>query len=196
METVESGRDCLRLCLRVRDASRSFANMRVEAVEKIPKRTARAEAAADAAATLAIKNFVAALQNNDSLFALLEPLEGPARDGESSERTFFGDIVVGFKQEEFSRQRGLQFLLVEKMIELLREAGSKDTLEAKLCLTSQHPLEGEGGQKQHALCVRLLAKGDSAEQAALRWGLGLAHLQQALLFTSRHLRQYLKQADD
>jgi hypothetical protein len=41
--------------------------------------------------------------------------------------------------------------------------------------------------------VRLLAKGDSAEQAALRWGLGLAHLQQALLFTSRHLRQHLKQ---
>ena len=170
--------------------------MRVEAVEKIPKRTAKAEAASDAAATLAIKNFVAALQSDDSLFALLEPLEGPARDGESSERVFFGDVVVGFKQEDFSRQRSLQFLLVEKMIELLNDAGSKDTLEAKLCLTSQHPATGEGGQKQHSLCVRLLAKGDSAEQAALRWGLGLAHLQQALLFTSRHLRQHLKQADD
>jgi hypothetical protein len=27
----------------------------------------------------------------------------------------------------------------------------------------------------------------------LRWGLGLAHLQQALLFTSRHLRMHLGQ---
>lgn len=170
--------------------------MRVDVVEKIPNRTAKAEATADAAATLAIKNFVAALQSDDSLFLLLEPMEGPARDGESSEKTLFGDIVVGFRKRELSRQRDLQFRLVEKILELLKEAGSKETLEAKLCLTSQDAVEGGSGEKQHALSVRLLAKGDSAEQAALRWGLGLAHLQQALLFTSRHLRQHLKQAND
>jgi len=37
--------------------------------------------------------------------------------------------------------------------------------------------------------MELEAAGDSSEQATLRWGLGLAHLQQALLFTSRYLRQ-------
>jgi hypothetical protein len=41
--------------------------------------------------------------------------------------------------------------------------------------------------------MRLAAQGDSAEQAVLRWGLGLAHVQQALLFTSRHLRMRLAQ---
>jgi hypothetical protein len=44
-----------------------------------------------------------------------------------------------------------------------------------------------------ALRVDLEAVGDSNEQATLRWGLGLAHLQQALLFTSRHLRQKISQ---
>jgi hypothetical protein len=41
--------------------------------------------------------------------------------------------------------------------------------------------------------MRLAAKGNTPEQAVLRWGLGLAHLQQALLFTSRHLRQQIAQ---
>ena len=107
-------------------------------------------------------------------------------------RAFSGDLVLGFKQEELARQRRLQFVLVEKLIELLKDAGSKDALEAQLCLAMRN--DDRGNQKHNSLCVRLLAKGDSTEQAALRWGLGLAHLQQALLFTSRHLRQYLKQA--
>lgn len=167
----------------------------MDVVEKIAKRPAKAEAlAGEAAATLAMKNFVAALASDDSLFALLEPIAGPARDGDSSEQILFGDLVLGFKQEELSRQKSLQFLLVEKIIELLKEAGSKDTLEAKLCLGSRSA--NEESQKETALSVRLLAKGDSAEQAALRWGLGLAHLQQALLFTSRHVRQHLRQSAD
>jgi hypothetical protein len=41
--------------------------------------------------------------------------------------------------------------------------------------------------------VDLEAVGDSNEQATLRWGLGLAHVQQALLFSSRYLRQKISQ---
>jgi hypothetical protein len=48
-------------------------------------------------------------------------------------------------------------------------------------------------QKELALWLRLDATGESAEQAVLRWGLGLTHIQQALLFTSRHLRLLLTQ---
>lgn len=169
--------------------------MRVNAVEKIPKRTAHAApGAGEAPAALAIKNFLAALQNDDSLFALLEPLEGPAPDIATGAQVFSGDLVLGFKQEELARQRSLQFLLVEKLIELLKDAGSTDTLEAQLCLATRN--DNQGHPQHNSLCVRLLAKGDSAEQAALRWGLGLAHLQQALLFTSRHLRQHLKQSEE
>ena len=39
------------------------------------------------------------------------------------------------------------------------------------------------------LAVRLVAEGDSEKQAELRWALGLARLQQGLLFSSRALKQ-------
>ena len=39
------------------------------------------------------------------------------------------------------------------------------------------------------LAVFLYARGATPEQAEVRWGLGLVRIQQALLFTSRILRQ-------
>lgn len=163
--------------------------MRVDVVEKLPKQEAgTAAGTGDAPASLAVKNFVSAMDSDDSLFALLEPLVASAGKDPSSGR-ISGDIVLGFKQDEHGRQRGLQFLLVERLIELLKEAGSKDTLEAQLCLATK--AAESSNQTENALYVRLAAKGESVEQAAMRWGLGLAHLQQALLFTSRHLRQHL-----
>jgi hypothetical protein len=45
--------------------------------------------------------------------------------------------------------------------------------------------------KELELWIRLAAKGESPEQAVLRWGLGLTHIQQALLFSSRFLRLHL-----
>lgn len=164
--------------------------MRVDVLEKLPKQEAGiAAGTGDAPAGLAAKNFVAAMDSDDSLFALLEPLVASAANDASSGRIFSGDVVLGFKQDEHARQRQLQFLLVERLIELLKEAGSKDTLEAQLCLAAK--AAESSGEKENALYVRLAAKGESVEQAAMRWGLGLAHLQQALLFTSRHLRQHL-----
>ena len=88
---------------------------------------------------------------------------------------------------------------MEKLIELLKEAGSSESLETTLCLTSGSISVGSSGsqdkpsQKELALWLRLAAKGESPEQAVLRWGLGLAHIQQALLFTSRYLRLHLAQ---
>jgi hypothetical protein len=90
----------------------------------------------------------------------------------------------------------LHFLLIEKLIELLKEAGSQETLEATICLTSSAGawIAERPNQKELAIWIRLSAKADTPEKAVLRWGLGLAHLQQALLFTSRHLRMHLGQA--
>jgi hypothetical protein len=107
--------------------------------------------------------------------------------------------LLEFREAENSQSRSLHFVLIEKLIELLKEAGSNDSLEATLCLTSGSIFvnglrtPGVARQKELALWMRLTAKGDSADQAVLRWGLGLAHLQQALLFTSRHLRMHLGQ---
>ena len=180
--------------------SRSFAGMRVEAVGEMPKRTGGTGArAGDVGAGLATKSFLAAIESDDSLFGVAQPLAGPSTEESPSGRVCFGDIVLEFRQAELSGNRSLHFLLIEKLIELLKEAGSAEALEATLCLTPGSISMGDSGseeklvQKQFAIWIRLAAKGDSAEQAVLRWGLGLAHIQQALLFTSRHLRLHLTQ---
>jgi len=181
-------------------ASRRFAGMRVEAVGEMPKRTAGAGVvAADVAAGLAIRSFLAAIESGDSLFCVAQPLAEPSADEGAGGRVYFGDIVLEFREAENSRNRNLHFILMEKLIELLKEAGSQESLEATLCLTSGSISISTPGnpvkpnQKELALWMRLAAKGESAEQAAMRWGLGLAHIQQALLFTSRLLRMHLAQ---
>ena len=177
--------------------------MRVDVVEKIAGRTGKAGAVAlDAAVSLAVKNFLAAIESDDSLFCVAQPLGGPSADESEGGRIYFGDIVLEFRHAEHSRQRSLHFLLLEKLVELLKEAGSQESLATTLCLTTASISVGtsesqaEPRQKELALWIRLAAKGDSAEQAQLRWGLGLAHIQQALLFTSRHLRLRLTQMGD
>jgi hypothetical protein len=189
--------------LQGRCASRSVAGMRVEAVGEIPKRAGVAGAfPGDERTGLAIKTFLAAIDSDDSLFSIAQPLAGPSTD-ESARGVCFGDIVIEFRQDELTSQRKVHFVLIEKLIELLKEAGSSESLETTLCLTSRSILVSEearssgsqarANQKELALWLRLAAKGVSPEQAVLRWGLGLAHLQQALLFTSRHLRQHIAQ---
>jgi hypothetical protein len=167
--------------------------MRVVVVEQILNRAGAAGAAAgDAPVGLATKNFLTAIESDDSLFSMLEPMSGPSLEESSGRPVYAGDIVLGFRRTQLGRQRSLHFLLLEKLTELLKEAGSQESLEATLCLTLR--AQGSSDAEAHAFWVRLAAKGESAEQAALRWGLGLAHLQQALLFTSRHLRLHLAQA--
>lgn len=163
--------------------------MRVEAVDALPKAAENAgPPASDSSTSLAIKNFQSALASEDSLVALLEPFHAAVPADKSG--AFFADVLLAFKQPELAAQRSLYFLLLQKLVELLGAAGSQETLEAKLCLLT---LSRDSNSPAIALCVRLAARADSPEQAMLRWGLGLAHLQQALLFTSRHLRQHLKQ---
>ena len=157
-----------------------------------PREVANA-ATGEAGASLAIRSFLAAIESDDSLFFLIEQVEGPTAEGAGEGRICSGEIVLEFRQAELKSQRSLHFLLIEKMIELLKEAGSQETLEATLSLVSGKP--EQANQKEHVLWMRLAAKGDSPEQAVLRWGLGLAHIQQALLFTSRHLRMHLTQAE-
>jgi hypothetical protein len=164
--------------------------MRVEAVETVTKRGSDARPAElDAAASLAVKSFLAALENEDSLFNLLEPLRGPACEESGRESTLSGEMVLAFKEQNLADQKNLHFVAVGKLIELLKKEESQETLEAKIC--------GLGGGREgrdsegNALWVQLTARGQSAAQAMLRWSLGLVQLQQAVLFISRYLRQYM-----
>jgi hypothetical protein len=164
--------------------------MRVEVVEKLPERGA-AEAPDDAAVKLALQNFKSALQGDDSLFDSPGMGNWQVTSAGEGRATCSGGFELSLRGKEAGRNRGIHFQLIQKLIELLKDAGSPAILAVKLCLISK--AHDEPGQEDRVLRIELESVGDSNEQAALRWGLGLAHLQQALLFTSRYLRQQISQ---
>lgn len=140
----------------------------------------------------ALQAFLTAVRSDDSFFEVGQHSTWlPAPNAETGLHGFAGSFVLGFRDETFNQNRGLYFSLLEKLGGLLREAGSPESLEARLGLTR----EAEGASMRR-LAVELVATGNSPEQAELRWGLGLVHVQQALLFTSRYLRQQLGARND
>jgi len=185
--------------------------MRVVVAKEIAGRIEGAnKASGDAGASLAVRNFLVAIESEDSLLSVVKPLTGcsgeDSMDGPGRPSNMYsGDIVLEFREPGHIRQKSLHFLLLEKLTELLKEDGSQESLEATLCLTQEgisvrgsvNASESQEMRSQEGMVlrIRLTAKGDSREQALLRWGLGLAHVQQALLFTSRHLRLRLTQTD-
>ena len=75
--------------------------------------------------------------------------------------------------------------LARRLAELLeREPG--DALRAELQIA---PAQFAGGQRGFCLRLLLFARAAAAEQARVRWSLGLARVQQALLFLARAIRQ-------
>jgi hypothetical protein len=166
--------------------------MRVDVVERLPEHAAGAgEVGEEASVRLALQNFQSAMQGDDSLF--VSEYGGNWRESRAGDGRGIcsGNFSLCFKEKEFGRNRSLYFQLIQKLIELLKCAGSQEVLMARLCLVSAEKNESSLGV--FSLGIELEAVGDNGDQAALRWGLGLAHLQQALLFTSRHLRQLISQ---
>jgi len=169
--------------------------MRIMVVETIPEHpVVNAAAIEEPSVKLALQNFRNALQSDDSMFDSNEDGTGPVSAGGDGPARCAGEFLVAFRDAESAGNRGMYFQLIQKLIELLRDAGSQEVMAATLCLTSETPKGIPKGAL--GLRIRLEATGDSNEKAALRWGLGLAHLQQALLFTSRYLRQKTKQKEE
>jgi hypothetical protein len=158
--------------------------MLVDAVESLPARDGAATPVRDdAGMERALRSFSTAIESDDSLFACEAPDPGVVGGG-----LCIGDFALSFRRAGLKKNRQLQFALVEKLVELLRVAGSSETLAARICLAPQGT--------DAVLQLRLEAKGHSTDQARLRWELGVAHVQQALLFTSRYLRQQISQSAD
>jgi hypothetical protein len=169
--------------------------MRAEAVESLPvQETGTLPVLDDVAVNRALQNFFAAIESDDSLFAGEAAGGAPAGGTPGSGGVYSGDFVLRFRDASLAGNRTLHFSLIEKLIELLKEAGSADSLVASLCLSSHAAAEMKPAGL--ALRLRLEARGNSPEQAGLRWGLGLAQVQQALLFTSRYLRQQMARGGD
>ncbi len=172
--------------------------MRVDVVESLPLLDETGSPAVDdAGAERALRSFFAAIESDDSLFTCEAPrarLTDATSGSTPGAALCSGDFVLRFRGASLGGNRRLHFSLVEKLVELLKVAGSAEWLTARICLTSDSG--GEGKPAGFALRLRLEAQGNSAEQAGLRWGLGVAHVQQALLFTSRYLRQQIAQSAD
>jgi hypothetical protein len=137
-----------------------------------------------------LHNFLTTVNSADSVFRTaacrvwLEP-----ETGETSE--FASEIALCFALEDLNDERGHYEGLCRSLQELLaHEPG--DAVRAELRV--RRCRFGATGGSGFSLAVFLRARGETAGQAEIRWGLGLAHLQQALLFVSRAVRQRLAQA--
>jgi hypothetical protein len=166
--------------------------MRVEVVESMAERRAAEWKPGDEALVkLALQSFQSAMHGDASFFDSRRTGNLEVAAGEEGRTICGGGFLFTFRGKEFGSNRGLHFQLIQKLFELLKNAGSAEMLAARLYLITEKQDETvEGGL---AVRVDLEAVGDSNEQATLRWGLGLAHVQQALLFSSRYLRQKISQ---
>jgi len=138
-----------------------------------------------------LHNLLAALNSADSVFssvrskAWLNP-DDPQGGREPSE--FASRVEVVFAADELNFGRTQYEDLAQRLLELLtRDSG--DALRARLCVR-RCQFHGPG-REGFGLTIFLYARGETPGQAELRWGLGVARVQQALLFLSRVIRHHL-----
>lgn len=142
-----------------------------------------------------LRDFLAAVNSADSVFSTARCktwLGSRNPPGEAGASEFASRIDLFFALEDFNLERSRYEDLARRLLELLaRDPG--DALSARLCL--HHCCFRAHSAPGYALRIFLYARGVTPGQAELRWGLGLARLQQALLFISRVVRQHLAQSN-
>lgn len=136
-----------------------------------------------------LRSFLAAVDSPESPFATFSSKawlnEKSSASGEACEFASRVDLV--FTETSWSSDRGRYEELTRRMKELIARESTADALRAELrivpCAFRETGHEG--------FCLRMLlsAGGATPQQAELRWGLGLARVQQALLFSARAMRQ-------
>ena len=141
-----------------------------------------------------LRSFLATVNSADSLFSTVRCKAWPQPEDSASEKEpceFASRVDIVFAAESFNFERRHYDDLVRRLQELLTRDATPDYLRAALRvhLCRFRTLARWG----FCLRITLYARGATAEQAELRWGLGLARVQQALLFVSRILRQHMAQ---
>jgi hypothetical protein len=136
-----------------------------------------------------LANFRAAVSGKDSFFRLQDCVAGfPGQPGETH-GAYAGQFMIAFRRLDLSGDRNLYLILRQTLQELLKEASSSDALFATMCVRA--PAAEEARPPELSLVLQLEAIGSTPEQAEVRWSLGLAHVQEALLCASRLLMQRL-----
>jgi hypothetical protein len=136
----------------------------------------------------ALAGFLAAINSADSLFLTARANVWLENRPASEEACVFGGrVVFAFAETSANFDPDAFTLLLEKLRGLL---AATETSQA-LCVRLGFHACRYGSQARRGFCASLLmeATGKSEGQAKLRWTLGLAHVQQAMLFSSRVLRQ-------
>ncbi len=146
--------------------------------------TIRREATARESAVL--RGFLASLSDKESPFSIVSHKLWSADSNVESEPNVFAsrvDLTISSGGQSLHRHQYEDFAAeLAKLLE--REPG--DALGVELQIVFARIPDGRQGL---SLGVLLLAHGASRDQAQLRWSLGLARVQQALLFEARALRQ-------
>jgi hypothetical protein len=135
-----------------------------------------------------LAGFLTAVNGAGSLFSTVRAKvwEEPA----AAEFTFYSRIDLMFARAEFNFIPERYEDAVQRLVTLWMKDSSGDALSVRMeilpCAYGEEKKEGA------ALRLTLISRSASAEQARVRWGLGIVRVQQALLFVSRAMRQKLR----
>jgi hypothetical protein len=142
---------------------------------------------------LPLRNFLASVNGAESIFTTVSATtKSDLPPGVSADQAyeFASKARIVFEEPSLNWERRHYADLCTGLKELL-ERDVADTIRATLRISSCD----FAAENRHGFCldIRLVAEGNSAQQAELRWGLGLARVQQALLFRSRALKQQISE---
>ena len=133
-----------------------------------------------------LRSFLANVNASGSIFATLAcKIWSATEAGDAESKIFASYIDVIFLQESTNFGCGPHEELARRLAQLLeREPGEALRAELRIC-----PVAFAADEDGFCLRIILYAHGETLEQARVRWGLGLARVQQALLFVARELRR-------
>ena len=138
---------------------------------------------------LPLRNFLTSINGPESVFCtagVFTKCDSPAAISAGLAYEFASQAAIVFAETSLNWERRHYEDLASTLKQLL-ERDATDNARAALRISScDFPQEKRRG---FCMSIRLVAEGSSAQQAELRWGLGLARIQQALLFRSRSLKQ-------
>ena len=141
-----------------------------------------------------LRGLLVALNSADSEFASVACRTWTKEDAGAAQASEFGSRVdMIFSGQKHNFERSTYVSLAEGLRELLERESGAGTLAAEVCVLR---CDYRGSRRSgYALRLILAGRGGTPAQAELRWGLGVAHLQQALLFLSRAVRQQKARAN-
>jgi hypothetical protein len=137
-----------------------------------------------------LAGFLNVVNGAGSLFSTVRAKvwEEPASQA-GAEFTFHSRVDLMFARPEFNFISERYEDAVQRLVALWMKDSSGDALSVRMEILPC--VYGDAKREGAALRLTLTARSASAEQARVRWGLGIVRVQQALLFVSRAMRQKL-----